>query len=181
MSLPALAKSPDNVTLAERVNVLIRAYNQTLRIAQELVSETGAVATGTTQIPIDDTIPQNTEGDQYLSLAITPTNALSTLIIDVVAYLASSVAPIGMTAALFRDSMANALAAAALTLPTAGYVLPVIFRHSMVAGTTSATTFKVRAGGGGASTTTFNGSGGARLLGGVYASSITIRERLPAS
>ena len=161
MSLPALAKSPDNVTLAERVNVLIRAYNQTLRIAQELVSETGAVATGTTQIPIDDTIPQNTEGDQYLSLAITPTNALSTLIIDVVAYLASSVAPIGMT--------------------TAGYVLPVIFRHSMVAGTTSATTFKVRAGGGGAGTTTFNGSGGARLLGGVYASSITIRERLPAS
>jgi hypothetical protein len=46
----------------------------------------------------------------------------------------------------------------------------------MDAGTTSETTFKVRAGGEEAGTTTFNGVGGARKYGGVLASSITITE-----
>ena len=31
-----------------------------------------AVATGTTALPQDDTIPQNTEGTEFLSVAITP-------------------------------------------------------------------------------------------------------------
>jgi hypothetical protein len=48
----------------------------------------------------------------------------------------------------------------------------------MTSGTTSATTFRVRAGASSAGTTTFNGSGGARFLGGVYASSIVIQEVL---
>jgi hypothetical protein len=46
----------------------------------------------------------------------------------------------------------------------------------MAAGTTSATTFRVRAGMGGAGTLTVNGQGGVRRFGGVAASSITIRE-----
>jgi hypothetical protein len=47
--------------------------------------------------------------------------------------------------------------------------------HYMTAGTTSATTFKVR-GGVNAGTLTFNGEVGARLFGGVCASSITVTE-----
>ena len=160
--------------------MLIRAYNQTLRIAQELVSETGAVATDDAN-PNRRHDPQNTEGDQYLSLAITPTNALSTLIIDVVAYSGVERRPDrhdGRTVPRQHGQCPGGRSAdpADRRLRAAGD-LPAFHggRH------TSATTFKVRAGGGGASTTTFNGSGGARLLGGVYASSITIRERLPAS
>jgi hypothetical protein len=51
----------------------------------------------------------------------------------------------------------------------------------MVAGTTSSTTFKARAGrdGSGAGTLTINGAATARLLGGVMASSITIMEVTP--
>ena len=52
----------------------------------------------------------------------------------------------------------------------------IVFSHFMTAGTTSETTFKVRAGFNASGTTTFNGSGGARRLGGVFASSITITE-----
>ncbi len=59
-------------------------------IAQIVNFETGAVATGTTQIPFDDTIPQNTEGDQYMQLQISPVNSSSTLLIDVVAYLSNT-------------------------------------------------------------------------------------------
>src|SRR5258708_5751039 len=44
-------------------------------VAQVVNTETGAVATGTTTLPgAVDTIPTNTQGDQYMSLAITPTN-----------------------------------------------------------------------------------------------------------
>jgi hypothetical protein len=50
------------------------------------------------------------------------------------------------------------------------------FTHYMAAGTTSATTFKVRIGAVTSGTITFNGIGSARKLGGVLASSITITE-----
>jgi len=41
-----------------------------------------AVATGTTQMPSDDTIPQNTEGNELMTLAITPTNSSNILLIQ---------------------------------------------------------------------------------------------------
>jgi hypothetical protein len=129
-------------------------------------------------MPLDDTIPQNTEGDQYMTLAITPTNASSTLLIEVNWSGASSVVnTIGV--ALFQDSTAGALAAALLRVAEADQISTVSYIHKMTAGTTSATTFKVRAGGSSAGTTTFNGRSGGRLYGGVIASSITITEILP--
>ena len=147
------------------------------RIAQVVASQDGALATGTTTIPFDDTIPQNTEGNEYMTLAITPKVATSTLIIDVVWIGASSVSN-NISAVLFQDSTADALAAGMSVNPNANQLVTIGFRHTMTSGTTSSTTFKVRAGGSGAATTTFNGSGGARLYGGVIASSIRIREVL---
>lgn len=144
-------------------------------------TETGAVATGTTVIPFDDTIPQQSgpaEGDQYMSLAITPTNAASTLIIDVVVVITNSGTQ-STAAALFQDAAASALAASLQAMTGAGSPGAIVFRHKMTAGTTSSTTFKVRAGGAGAGTTTFNGTAGGRYFGGVMASSITITEVLP--
>jgi hypothetical protein len=147
------------------------------RIAQIVNTETGAVATGTTQLPFDDTIPQNTEGDQYMSLSITPTNAASTLYIEAVVILANSVGG-ALTAALFQDSTANALAASG-SVAGINELRTLVIRHTMVAGATLATSFKARAGVNAAGTTTFNGQSAARKLGGVMASSITITEVLP--
>lgn len=138
-------------------------------------TQTGASSSGTTLIPSDDTIPQNTEGDQYMSLDITPTNAANILYIDIVAIFSNSVIGTVVTTALFQDSTANALAAAQDTCAQ-DYTFTVNFRHKMTAGTTSAATFKVRMGGDQVSTTTFNGKNGSRRLGGVLASSITITE-----
>ena len=138
--------------------------------------ETGAVSTTTTTVPLDDTIPQNTEGGQFMSLAFTPTNASNILQIDVV-FNYSINSAINCVIALFQDSTANALAGATDFNGTSGGCATVKFTHFMAAGTTSATTFKVRAGPSTSGTMTFNGLSGGRLLGGVMASSIAITER----
>jgi hypothetical protein len=135
----------------------------------------GTLATGTALIPVDDSIPQSTEGDQYMTLAITPTSATNKLCITVTAIASSTATGDFITAALFQDSVANALAAAFERNDTAGGKT-ITFTHYMTAGTTSSTTFKVRVGSNASGTTTFNGNGGARRMGGVAASSITIQE-----
>ncbi len=145
------------------------------RVIQIVSTITGAVATGTTAIPIDDTIPQITEGDQYMTLAITPRTTTSTLVIQVTANINNTNAQTN-TVALFQDSTANALAAQAVTTGTASEKVPSSFVYTMTSGTTSSTTFRVRAGGPTGATTTFNGSASARLLGGVFTSSIIITE-----
>ena len=134
----------------------------------------GAVATGTTTIPDDDTIPQSTEGDEYMTLAVTPTNASNNLKIDVVVTHSSSTGA-RIVSSLFQDTTANALAAS-LILSGTNFPTNVKYTYTMAAGTTSATTFKVRIGGLAAGTITFNGISSVPKLGGVIASSITITE-----
>lgn len=148
------------------------------QLGQIVTTQTGVVATGTTLVPIDNTIPQITEGDEYMTRTITPKNINSTLEIDVTIQLTSSVGN-NMCASLFQDSIANALASAGAIVSTAAGNICLSFKYFMTAGTISATTFRVRAGGNAAGTTTFNGSAGAQLYGGVLQSRITIKEYLP--
>ena len=145
-------------------------------LVQYVNTQDGASNTGTTAIPTDDTIPQITEGDEYMTLAITPTSSASTLEIDVVFHGSHSGGNQTMTVGLFQDSTANALAVMSHFQDTAATFINVAFKHTMTAGTTSATTFRIRAGTASGATTTFNGAGGARYMGGVFASSITIKE-----
>jgi hypothetical protein len=146
-------------------------------VVQVVNFQTGALATGTGTIPADDTIPQNTEGNEFMTLAVTPTSSTNILQIDVVFFGATSSAGLSVIlAALFQDSNVNAIACGMGLCATANGQVGIRFTHRMVAGTTSATTFRLRVGGNGAGTTTFNGSGGARYFGGTMASSITITE-----
>ncbi len=133
-----------------------------------------AVATGSTTIPYDDTIPQKTEGDQYMTQAITPRSATNLLYIEARLVL-SSAAP-RLMAALFQDATSNALAGTISYQATAGGEVNMLIQHVMVAGTTSSTTFNVRAGAASAGTTTFNGASSARIFGAIPKSSIIIRE-----
>lgn len=144
-------------------------------IVQIVNTQTGVVATGATIIPEDNTKPQNTEGDEYMTLAITPTNASNKLKIDVVFHGTHSVAAL-LIVALFQDSTADSLATSAQVVPSLAWQQNITFSYEMPAGTTSTTTFKVRAGASSAGTTTFNGSIGAAKFNGTYASSITITE-----
>jgi hypothetical protein len=139
---------------------------------------TGAVATGTATIPYDDTIPQSSEGDQYLTKTFTPANAANKLRIDIVMSLCRSAVG-DMTVALFKDSDTDAIAAIGSIYQTnTPAVIPLSF--IMDAGTTNPIAFKVRAGADTAGTNTFNGTGGNRKYGGVSASSIIITEYEPS-
>ena len=138
---------------------------------------TGAYATGSTTIPFDDTIPQITEGNEVMTLAITPTSATSKLLVNVDVSGASNVQG-NWTAALFRDSTANALAAAQTKQSD---VNPDHLDHLHLtwvadADSTSATTFKVRCGQTSAGDWYFNGQNASRWFGGVSNSGITITE-----
>jgi hypothetical protein len=148
------------------------------KLAQVVNTETGAVATGTTTIPFDDTKPQNTEGTEFLTLTVTPTDAAHKLEIEVQIW-ATVTGTNWMIVALFQDSGADALAAVAAFTSTSTAGGPIVLRHTMVAGTTSSTTFKVRMGPNAAATVTLNGQSGGRIFGGVAASSMTISEIVP--
>lgn len=145
----------------------------------QVVQTTSSVAsTGTTALPIDNTIPQNTEGDQFLSVSITPISATSKLIIDVSVQACQSGGSLGI--ALFKDAAADAIAASLyFSISTTS---PSNFRlsHEMTSGGTSAITFNVRMGSSGPSTTYFNRSdGGGQFFGGAMVSYIRVYEVRP--
>lgn len=152
------------------------SYSSTHTPVQIVVTETGAVATGTTTTPFNDTIPTITAGTEFMTATITPTNSNNTLVIDVVAVVSASTSPLQIIVALHQDAVTNALAAVSTYEGVSTAVLTISFRHKMTAGTTSATTFRVRIGPSSAATVTFNGQSGGRIFGGVMASSITITE-----
>jgi len=133
--------------------------------------------TGTTTVPLDDTIPTNTEGDEYMTLAITPTDAANILQIEAFAHINPNVINF-LVGSLFQDAVAAALVTAVETA-AAAYYTQLVIQHEMVAGTTSATTFKLRVGGTNAGTLTFNGQAGARQFGGALTSWMRITERTP--
>ena len=146
------------------------------QVLQDNEDYVSAANSGTTNIPLDNTIPQQTEGDQFLSQAITPKFAANILQIDHVGYYGASTNVV-MTVALFQDATANAIATAAGIAPTGSMVsIPMSFRQ--LAGTTSSTTFKVRAGKNTGTTNYFNASidGTTGLYGGTMASHLSVME-----
>ena len=165
---------PSGATL-DVTNATVTGLPASGKVLQVVNIQDGSVATGSTSIPFDDTIPQNNEGNEYMTLSITPTSASSKLKIDVIANGDSSDQG-RTTVALFQDSIANALAVGyGSSIAGIGAGATIGFSHYMTSGTTSSTTFKVRVGVS-AGTFSFNGQSSARKYGGTFASSITITE-----
>ena len=146
------------------------------KVLQHVHASVSSVLTGTTVMNADDTIPQNTEGNEVITLAITPTSATSRLLITANIFHSAEISAYNMITALFQDTTADALAAVMedVRVSTAPLVTPLIYE--MAAGTTSATTFKIRAGAGSAGTYTLNGFSGNRVFGGVASTTLSIME-----
>jgi hypothetical protein len=146
-------------------------------LVQRQASFDGAVNTGTTTTPLDDTIPQNTEGTQFMTAAITPKSKANVLDIEHDANYAASVAA-QVIVALHQDAVANALSAKAAKITAGGDDAVIGIRHRMLAAQVTATTMKIRAGPSTAATVTFNGSAATRLFGGVNYGRLEICERM---
>lgn len=116
------------------------------KIVQRVYTTTSSSTTSGTSIPVDNSIPQNTEGEQLITLSITPTNASNILLIEFYCPISDNSAAGANVTALFQDSTANALNATITTYSASSYLTPIILKHLMVAGTTTSTTFKIRFG-----------------------------------
>jgi hypothetical protein len=164
-----------NIFVTIPASVASGAVGQVIAVSN---TQTGAVASGTTVMPADDTIPQITEGDEYMTLAHTALSTSNKLKIDVVVVCAESAAgtPLKVGVALFKDTTTDALAAVTSRMVAQDVLTAISFTHYMTAPSTSSVTYRVRIGPGAAGTVTFNGITAARIFGGVMASSITITE-----
>lgn len=146
-------------------------------VVQRQVSADGTLASGGVSIPLDNTIPQNTEGTQFMSQAITPSSGANLLVVEHIGNYAVRTSATFLVGALFRDSAADALATAVSMVGAADWNMQLSLRHALRAGSTSATTFKLRAGGGGsANQVNFNGQAAAQLFGGTSNSTLSITE-----
>ena len=133
------------------------------------------LVTGTTLIPIDNTIPQLTEGVNLFAVAFAPTTTGNKIRISATIFGAYSVAA-QVSAALYQDSTANALAAVATKVTAANDSFSLRLEWEITAASTSATIFKINVGGSTAGTVSINGNAGAGIFGGVAASSLVITE-----
>jgi hypothetical protein len=148
-------------------------------VAQVVVATSNTPATTTSIIPYDDTIPQNTEGAEFLTATITPTNSTSNLIIEFDAWGATSNLD-GFVLALFRDSTVDAIQARILVIPTGNYSVHLILRAVVSASSTSSTTFKIRYGPSDGSTACMLRTGlVTSVFGGSDSATLTVTEVLP--
>ncbi len=141
---------------------------------QTVEASSVADLSGTTLFDDDDNIPANTEGDQYLTVSITPKSASNILQIDVQMVYSVTAADYVITA-LFQDSTASALA----TWPDyifTDFHQTKTYSFRMTAGTTSSTTFKIRAGRQAAGTLYVNSRSGSGKFGDTAQSFIRVTE-----
>lgn len=161
-------------TTPSKIQIWTQAMNLPGSMVQVSHASSQSASTGTTALPDDNTIPQNTEGDQYLTTSITPSSAINRLLVSSTVC-GSHSANNAWTFALFQDSTANALAASRAVVAS-GATEERTLNYEMIAGTTSSTAFKIRAGGASGATFTFNGTGGGTYLGGTMYSYLRVQE-----
>src|SRR4029077_12427926 len=92
--------------------------------------QTGAI------IPLDDTIPQISEGVAIsgLSLTITPRFATSRIVLRFSSPVSSSLAAGAVIVAIFRDSVVSAVAAGAVSIPSVNHLVTIVIDSSEVPG-----------------------------------------------
>lgn len=179
---------PLGVDASGNVESCTSASSGTGKLKQAVVCEdTATTLTAAAQIPYDDTIPQNTEGVEWLTCSITPTDGTNNLDVEVSVWVGenTNVHNIQM-AALFRDTSANAIGVG--TYVVAGNTgvdsgmpfAPIRIFKRVAASSTAATTFKVRVGGDIAGQPVrINGNNGGRKFGGAINSYIKVSEVAP--
>lgn len=150
-------------------------------LLQRIVKEVTSVVTLNSPIPIDNTIPQQgSEGVEVLSQAITPKSASSYLIIKIDGFISwnAGAAVNGGAFAVFQDAIADAIYAAGYA-PGTTVEAKVSAEFKITNASTTARTYKVRAGPATAGSHYWLGDGsGSAVFGGVAKGSLIIEEWL---
>jgi len=138
---PSIIVPDDNVTGTGAW--VLQAPNA--KLVQVVTAATAAEGSGATITPYDATVPAITEGNEVITVAITPGSATNRLAIFFSGMFACSTAAQVGVVALHKVGVTDALAAAADKLNT-DWVQPVSLAHNMVAGGIVEITFTIRAG-----------------------------------
>lgn len=160
------------------LDVYSKAESGLLGIRQRKVVRTSASDNTSVTIPLDNTIPQITEGKQILSYDFTPVAADSIIVVKASFGCVDVNGAANAVAALYVDSTANALSAGCIypTGPNGGGQLSI--NHEAVAGSTTMRTYKLRYGAS-SGTMYVNGRTGGALFGGVCFTTLEIIEYAP--
>ena len=128
-------------------------------------------------IPGDNSIPQITEGTEILTASITPSTSTSKLEIDIFASFGALSTRVFV--ALFQDAIANALNVGGGLITNTGQLNSVSIKHIIAStGSTTARTFRVRAGPDAAPNVWLNGDDTARMFGGASIAHLIVKEYL---
>ncbi|MGO4741739.1 hypothetical protein AB4099_34940 [Bosea sp. 2KB_26] len=150
------------------------------------VASTGAVinsvtsaytsnATVTGTIPIDNTIPQSSEGTEIQTVTITPSSASNKIRVRWNGQFSSAVATTVATAALFIDSGVNAVRAVGVYIDVANSLTCSILSFEHTPGDTNAHTYRIRVGPN-SGACALNGSVGAPYFNGTSAAVLVAEE-----
>lgn len=145
-------------------------------IIDRAYAEYTANANLTTILPVDDTIPQDTEGTQILSVTLTPKSVTNRVRIRFRGEAVVDTAAVAAGAAIFSSASANALRSGYGAPYTNNAAVTLALEHEYVPGVTTALTFSVRAGPGSAAAMRFNGTTASRVMGGAMAATLVIEE-----
>ena len=151
----------------------LRTWNLLLQVEKSLVTTKPST---TSAIPQDNTIPQNTEGTEFTTLAITPQASDSTLYIDFLVMGSLTNNSTNITVCLFKDSDANALQVVNNTCNTNTEMFPLILQFAETSGTTSAVTYKIRFGLAGGGTVYLNSDQSSDVYSTAQSAIFTITE-----
>jgi hypothetical protein len=129
----------------------------------------------TTVIPLDDTIPQASEGTEVLSVTITPKQSTNRIVVSVSGF--GSLFDVGhIVMALFVDSGPNAFAASAKYVSTPDELENVNLVGEFIAGMTIPRTISLRVGADVTNTLSLNGNTNGRFFGGSAGLSLSVTE-----
>jgi hypothetical protein len=142
-------------------SIVDRAYSQ-------YTATTGLTAV----IPLDNTVPQNTEGTEILTATINVKSTTNRIRARFQGYGYMSVGGSGPSAAMFVNSEASARYAGALVFNTTSNMIAL--EHEFVPGATGNCTVRIRVGAGSGTITmnTYNGA----TLGGTFISTLVLEE-----
>lgn len=144
-------------------------------VLNSVYAESTTYTSSSAAIPVDDTIPQNTEGVEILTGTITPSSTSSRIRV-LVTIPATSPSNECITVALFRDSVANALCAVAGSEGVSPGPEAISLAYEYVPASVSSISLKVRVGTSGGSPFGVNGSSAGRMYGGVSRATMIIEE-----
>lgn len=149
------------------------------KLIQQVRTSTTAYTSTNAVIPLDDTIPQITEGAQLFSLAITPTSASNILLFECITPVTASIDS-SVIIALFEGATANALVAITHDTVSTNATVTNSFIYYKTAPSTSSITYTLRYGAIVAPQIVYlNGGTGGRFLGGASAATLLISEIKP--